>query len=204
MAQWMRVGSGVVATWLLMGLAVPGTAWAERPENTLPRFEVTSFGGYRIGGEFDLEDDQGAPLDDAELDESFSWGLGLGVYRDAFGYYELLYARQSTEFDSRIPDVGDVDITTEYYQFGGTLLFDYEPWLLPYLSLTIGLTRFDAGRLRVRVGVFRHSGIRRESPGQRPAVPDVRCARLRHPDRVGFRALLCEQRRRHLCRAHLR
>jgi hypothetical protein len=127
-----------------MGLGVPATVWAERPENTLPRFEVTSFGGYRIGGEFDLEDDQGAPLDDAELDESFSWGLGLGVYRDAFGYYELLYARQSTEFDSRIPDVGDVDITTEYYQFGGTLLFDYEPWLLPYLSLTIGLTRFDA------------------------------------------------------------
>ena len=41
-------------------------------------------------------------------------------------------------------EIDGTDITIEYYQFGGTLIFDYEPWLRPYLSLTFGLTRFDA------------------------------------------------------------
>jgi hypothetical protein len=115
------------------------TAWADRP-----LFEVAPFGGYRIGGEFDVQDEQGSELRSADLEEDASWGLGLALYRDRNGFYELLYSRQQTQFDDPDPALQSVDITTEYYHFGGTLIFDYEPWLRPYLSLTLGLTRFDA------------------------------------------------------------
>jgi opacity protein-like surface antigen len=37
-----------------------------------------------------------------------------------------------------------VDVQTDYYHFGGTLLFADEKWMVPYLSLTAGATRFSA------------------------------------------------------------
>ncbi len=132
---------GAMLRWAsLAGLVlVAQSALADRP-----LFEVAPFGGYRIGGEFDVEDERGTELRSADLDEGASWGLGLALYRDPNGFYELLYSRQKTQFDDPDPALRDVDITTEYYHFGGTLIFDYEPWLRPYLSLTLGLTRFDA------------------------------------------------------------
>lgn len=109
-----------------------------------PRFEIAPFGGYRVGGEFDVEDEQTLEKRSADLDEDVSWGVGLALYRDRNAYYELLFSRQNTQFDSSEPALQGVDIATEYYHFGGTLIFDYEPWLRPYFSLTLGLTRFDA------------------------------------------------------------
>ena len=108
------------------------------------RFEVMPFGGYRAGGDFDVEDEQGVELRSADLEEDVSWGIDLAYYRDRNSYYELLFSRQTTQFDDNDPALGGVDLTTDYIHFGGTLLFDTEPWILPYLSLTIGLTRFDA------------------------------------------------------------
>ena len=131
--QWMPL----VMLAILFANATP--AWADNP-----RFEVTPFGGYRIGGSFDVEDDQGFELTSADLDDDVSWGVDLALYRDPRGFYELLYSRQETQFDAGKSELDGVDITTEYFHFGGTLIFDYEPWLQPYLSLTLGLTRFDA------------------------------------------------------------
>lgn len=108
------------------------------------RFEVTPFGGYRVGGDFDVEDEQGVELRSADLEEDVSWGFDLAYYRDRNAYYELLFSRQTTQFDDNDPALAGVDLTTDYIHFGGTLLFDTEPWVVPYLSLTIGLTRFDA------------------------------------------------------------
>ena len=41
------------------------------------RFEVTPFAGYRIGGDFDVEDEQGVELRSADLEEDVSWGIDL-------------------------------------------------------------------------------------------------------------------------------
>ncbi len=130
--------------WILIGLLAGQAALAQRPEYRPPRFEIAPMGGYRIGGEFDVEDNDGGNARSVDFEEAGSWGLGLGIYRDPNGFYEFLYSRQTTELDDPDPALGSVDITTEYYQLGGTLLFDPEPWLRPYLSLTIGITRFDA------------------------------------------------------------
>lgn len=118
-------------------LSAPATA-------DVPRFEVAPFGGYRIGGEFDLENDEGETLRSVDLDADFSVGLGLAMYRDPDAFYELLYSRQSTQLDDSDPGLSGVDLTTEYFHFGGTLIFDAQRRLRPYLSVTLGLTRFDA------------------------------------------------------------
>jgi hypothetical protein len=133
MKQWIPLGGLLV----VLMFAAPASA-----DNR--RFEVMPFGGYRVGGDFDVEDEQGVELRSADLDEDVSWGIELAYYRDRNAYYELLFSRQTSQFDDNDPALGGVDLTTDYIQFGGTLLFDSEPWILPYLSLTIGLTRFDA------------------------------------------------------------
>jgi opacity protein-like surface antigen len=108
-----------------------------------PRFELTPFGGYRMGGSFDVEDEDG---DDrgVDLDDGSSWGVDLGVYRDQASFYELLYSTQDTSFDSNDPALDDVDVTTQYYHVGGTVLFANEQWAVPWLSLTVGATEFSA------------------------------------------------------------
>lgn len=108
-----------------------------------PRFELTPFGGYRLGGSFDVEDDDGNDRS-VDIDNGGSWGVDLGIYRDQSSFYELLYSTQEASVDSSDPELRGVDVTTQYYHVGGTLLFADERWAVPWLSLTIGATEFSA------------------------------------------------------------
>ncbi|HTG77485.1 MAG TPA: hypothetical protein VL546_09980, partial [Steroidobacteraceae bacterium] len=72
-----------------------------------------------------------------------SFGIDLGLYRDSNSFYELLYSRQESGFDSPDASIGSVDLATEYLHFGGTLLFPDEYWYVPWISLTVGATRLD-------------------------------------------------------------
>jgi hypothetical protein len=129
--------SGLVLSGALATLCVGGApAHADTP-----RYELSGFGGYRIGGEFDTDD---AAAGRTELEEGGSWGVGFAIYRDPESFYEFLYSTQTTRLDRSAPVPGSVDVTTEYYQLGGTLLFNQHPSLRSYLSLTVGLTRFKA------------------------------------------------------------
>jgi hypothetical protein len=106
-----------------------------------PRFDVTPLVGYRAGGEFeDVDPESDIAFD---LDEGSSFGLDLGLYRDPSSFYEVLYTRQESGIDSDDPVIGSVDVATEYLHFGGTLLFTDEYWFVPWLSLTVGVTRLD-------------------------------------------------------------
>lgn len=131
MSSWKRMLSVAVTAMLAAGAA--------RAE--APRFEVSGFGAYRVGGEFDVVD--GDP-DTVDLDDGGGWGVGLGIYRDPGGFYEFFYSTQDTEFDSDEADLGGIDVRVDYYQLGGTLLFDHGPRLQSSLSLTIGAARYDA------------------------------------------------------------
>ena len=126
---------------VLCGALATLCAWGTPAHADAPRYEVSGFGGYRIGGEFDADD---AAAGRAELEEGGSWGVGFAIYRDPESFYEFLYSTQTTRLDRSDAVLGTVDVTTEYYQFGGTLLFDQHPSLRSYLSLTVGLTRFKA------------------------------------------------------------
>ncbi len=137
----MRCPLRPAAACLLPMLLLCSPAFAEAPY-----FEVTPFAGYRMGGQFDTQETEASPSRSVDLESAASWGLDLGLYRDDSSFYELLYSRQSTGFDSRDATLGRIDVATEYYQFGGTLLFEPQRWMVPYLSLTIGATRLSADR----------------------------------------------------------
>ena len=132
-----RILAGIAAA--VAGIAVP-TARADDG----PTFEATPFVGYRAGGRFEGE----RPLDSSEFEvdvkDGSSFGLDLGLYRDETSFYELLYSRQEAGLDSREAALAGVDVRTEYLHFGGTLLFPRDRGYVPYLSLTIGATRYSA------------------------------------------------------------
>jgi len=109
-----------------------------------PRFEFTPFAGFRMGGQFDTQATEAEPARSVDLEDGGGWGLDLGLYRDPGSFYEFLYSTQSTAFDTRDPGLSRVDVQTDYYHLGGTLLFERQRWIVPYLSLTAGATRFSA------------------------------------------------------------
>jgi hypothetical protein len=108
-----------------------------------PTVELTPYVGYRMGGQFDVNDPPAGYDDSVDLEDSGSWGVDFGVYRDPVSFYEILYSQQSANLDSSQPGLKGADVKVEYFQFGGTLLYPQDSWAVPYLSLTIGATRFD-------------------------------------------------------------
>jgi len=121
----------------LLGTA---TAWAD----SKPTAEITGFAGYRMGGQFDVNNPATGNDDSVDLQDSGSWGVDIGIYRDATSFYELLYSQQSSDLDSGDPTIKRADVNVEYFQFGGTIMYPYDDnWFVPYLSLTIGATRLD-------------------------------------------------------------
>jgi hypothetical protein len=123
-----------------VALLSTASAWADGK----PSAEITGYVGYRMGGEFDLNDSTTGDEKSVDLQDSGSWGVDIGIYRDATSFYELLYSQQSSNLDSSDSTLESADIKVEYFHFGGTLLYPYDDtWFIPYLSLTIGATRFD-------------------------------------------------------------
>lgn len=118
-----------------IGLAVPALA-----ADDAPRFEITPFAAYRVGGTFEDADGQGS----LELRESSAWGLVVNGAVESNTEWEVLYARQSTDVDASAfagtETLFDMDI--DYLHFGGTYLLDGER-VRPFVALTIGATRFD-------------------------------------------------------------
>ncbi|MCK7502095.1 MAG: hypothetical protein MZW92_78385 [Comamonadaceae bacterium] len=85
---------------------------------------------------------------------------------------------------------------TEYYQFGGTLLFyPDEQWLVPYLSLTIGATRFSADDYELGDQVLRQPRRRTAPAVQRQFRGDAGRARLPDLRRFGHQLPVRERRR---------
>ena len=128
-----------IVTLFLSAVSFAQTA-TDRHQTTAYKFEITPFIGYRTGGRFEEIDG------DAEfkLADSESLGFLFNVAANPNGQYEFLYAQQSTEVDSAGFFVGDprFGLDVEYYQFGGTYLFDSDV-ARPFIALTIGMSRFD-------------------------------------------------------------
>ncbi|MCE3284932.1 MAG: uncharacterized protein K0R70_1188 [Steroidobacteraceae bacterium] len=111
-----------------------------------PRFEVTPFVGGRLGGGFDVVDEETGDEDSVDLDNGASFGLDDGLYAHENGFYELLYSTQETSFDSDDPAVDGVDVRIDYLQLGGTAFFPQDKFYVPYLSFTLGATFLEPTR----------------------------------------------------------
>lgn len=123
-------------------LLLPALAFAQPSE-----FEITPFAGYRLGGEFDAEDedffDSGL---DAEIEESSIFGVILGIPLSPNWKLELSATRQESAFiiDEGLlsPTVELGDVTLSHYHAG----FAYD-WGLgqvrPFVLGSVGLARIE-------------------------------------------------------------
>lgn len=105
------------------------------------RYEITASAGFTTGGDFEDGPD-GATLD---VDDGQLVGLALHAASDIGGQYEFSWWRDDATLDSPTPFAAgdDVDLTIDYFQFGGTYLFERRDAFQPYFLLTVGGSRID-------------------------------------------------------------
>lgn len=124
-------------TWLTLVLAWSAPISAQ---DTDFKFEVTPYGAYRFGGNFEETTGNIA----IEIDDNSSHGLILNARHSSITQWEILYSHQETNADTLglgLPDpVLDVDI--DYLHAGGTYLWEAEH-VRPFLSATLGMTQID-------------------------------------------------------------
>ncbi len=127
----------LMTTAILLCLSTPSTAQEKQF-----KFEITPFAAYRVGGSFDEENGDGR----VDLNDSSAQGIMFNIKANQNGQYELLYARQSTDAITEGFLVNDptINLEVEYFQFGGTYLFDGET-TRPFLAITAGMSRFNPG-----------------------------------------------------------
>jgi hypothetical protein len=120
----------------------------ERP----PRYELTPYGAYRFGGEFEGEDtDDGDATNDGqnfELREGNATGLIFNIRTNSVNtQWEILYAHQDTQLETEATFTAGaplLDLDVDYLQFGGTYLFDEaSDSTVPFVAMTAGLARFE-------------------------------------------------------------
>jgi len=104
------------------------------------KFELTPYGGYRVGGEFE-ETDGSLSID---LDDSSSFGFIFNARASAITQWEILYSRQETSADTIGTGLSDpsLDLSVEYLHGGGTYLWEGEH-VRPYLAATLGGTHIN-------------------------------------------------------------
>jgi hypothetical protein len=169
--QLHRLPRALAITGGLMGATMIGAA--EAVSAAPPRFELSPFIGYRMGGGFKLSD-TGQQVD---IDDHGSFALALDARAGDGGQYELLYARQSTLLRSAAFAATRIDV--EYLHIGGTALLADGARLKPYILAGIGVTRLSPGPsaereddrfsaslgLGMRVPISAHFSLRLEGRG---------------------------------------
>ena len=135
----MRPKSLIPLGLLLVGLVLPAPGHAQTQDASY-KFEITPYAAYRFGGSFHQADGDG----DIDLRDSEAFGFAFNIQANPNGQYEFIYARQSTEADTRGFFVNDpvIDLDVEYLHLGGTYLFDGDA-ARPFLALGVGVSRFD-------------------------------------------------------------
>jgi hypothetical protein len=105
-------------------------------------FELTPFGGYTFGGDFD----DMATSASLALEDRANFGLILNIRESPNTQWEILYSRQATEADTAgLPVSGPpLDLDVHYIHGGGTYLFDGSH-AHPFLAATIGASHFVPG-----------------------------------------------------------
>ncbi len=132
----VRVAASILGAAVFSGLSI-GSAAAEGRD---PRFELTPYLGYRIGGEFEQQNGSAK----YEIDEGNSAGLIFNVVaHDVNTQWQVLYGQQSTSLKTPLTfdTSARLGLDVEYFQFGGTYLFDGDD-TRPFVALTAGVTHF--------------------------------------------------------------
>jgi hypothetical protein len=136
--------------WLIALLAMPFASVACAQSNP-GMFELTPYGGYRVGGTFEDAENEAT----VELDNNASFGLIFNIRQAANTQWEIIYSRQSTQVDTSalgIPEQS-LDVDVHYFQGGGTYQGSSDS-VRPYLAATIGGTYIEPGLSSFESDVF--------------------------------------------------
>jgi len=101
-------------------------------------YEITPFIGWRTSSSLE-EENTGATID---LKETSSFGIILSMKKDLDTNYDFLFSRQSTELQSSTTPSNTESLRIDYYQFGGTVFYDYDK-LNPFISGGLGATHIS-------------------------------------------------------------
>ena len=135
--------AGARAFFLAAALSACGYSDLAAAQSRVPRFELTPYSGYRVGGEFEQETGEG----EFELRQGDSQGLVFNVQTaNSDAHWEVLYARQQTELQTQASFAGGplLPMDVEYLHFGGAYRFGASE-TRPFLTLTGGVARFEPG-----------------------------------------------------------
>ena len=127
------VFAAVILMFPLILLNSPENLWAKN-------LEITPFGGYRMGGDFELNTGESLRLDD-----SSSYGVIIGMDYQENTQLEFLYSHQESPLKKQngtSPNETLFDLGVDYFQLGGTYLWDYDR-VVPFLSGGLGATYFN-------------------------------------------------------------
>src|SRR5690606_381982 len=105
-----------------------------------PTIEVAPYIAYRGGGGFMDRDTE----NDADVDESASFGVAISRALDPGRRLELWYSRQATEVTGEGDFTGDplFDLEIHYLHLGGTVEVDEWSAFRSFVSGGIGITHF--------------------------------------------------------------
>lgn len=119
----------------LMSALIGTTARAGEAEREYNRYELTPFGGYISGGEFEDPTDS----TDRDLDEGSAYGLFVDIADEHWRHYEIFYTDMDTEVEGATP----LDMQVQYLQIGGIVSHPDARYAIPYFGLTVGAARFS-------------------------------------------------------------
>lgn len=103
------------------------------------QFSVSPFIGYRVGGDFRVND-TGQRI---SLADHASFALAVDARADEGSQYELFYSRQSTDLRGDGTLLGS--IVVEYLHIGGTVDLVDDSRIKPYVGGGLGVTRLSPG-----------------------------------------------------------
>jgi opacity protein-like surface antigen len=136
----------LLAASALLLAALPAAAQPYGPPET--SFEITPFGAYRFGGEFDSVDfdDDFFDLIDVEVDDGAAFGVAFDARLGGGLFLELWASRQETELTENagifLPTEALFDLEVDYYHAG--ILYEWRPGQAhPFFAASVGATRFS-------------------------------------------------------------
>lgn len=127
----------IIAIVFLVSLSLPAFAQEQSFD-----FEITPFGAYRYGGEFE-DADSSLSL---ELNDGASYGLIFNARHSPTTQWEIIYSHQEADAKTAGLGLSDpvLDIDIDYLQAGGTYLWEGDT-ARPFLAATLGVAQVDVG-----------------------------------------------------------